>query len=261
MPFVIGIILLIMAYIMYRFKKNKNYCVERFRKGNIIIFGAKGRGKDLFMQKIIHARKREPYYSNIPYGYNGKPITIADLTVSPNTYENLIQGEYTKVPDRFGWDTDVYVSDGGIYLPSQYDSLLSKEYPSLPIFYALSRQLHNMNLHINTQALNRIWIKLREQADGYFKALGTIKIPFFGMIVRVRYFEHYESAKQNILPFQSILFNKDAKSRAMQHHATFGIIKDMSLFIRYKNIKYDTYYFRKLLIEESDTLSKKDKKS
>src|SRR5690606_12577738 len=112
-------------------------------------------------------------------------------------YENFINDNVQQIEKREQLEcADIYISDAGIYLPAQYHYLLDKKYKSLPIFYALSRHLYNNNVHVNTQALNRVWDKLREQADSYFKALKTIKI--FGLLfTRVRYYETYQVANEN----------------------------------------------------------------
>lgn len=249
---IIGLITAIVyLFIKTTLKRNLIYVIGKFNQGNIIFFGAKGKGKDLAFQNVIRIKqKKAPYVSNMDYGSNLKEIiSFKDLTVAPNTYENLIQGKYIKIPPRFEWTTDAFMSDAGIYLPSHFDNKLSKDFPSLPILYALSRQLYKMNIHLNTQALNRVWIKLREQADGYFKALKTISVPFV-IFQKVRYFEHYESANRNVLPFKHKIMNKENNALADQFTATNGLIRDMWLVIPKSEIIYDTYWFRKLLIIE-----------
>lgn len=250
MNWIIFIIVLVIIFIHLKLDGNAKKMALKFKKGNVIVFGTKGSGKDLIFQKVISKRKKEPYNANIPYGYNYTEITLNELSVAPNTFEDFIDNKITKIPRIEQREkTDAYISDGGVYLPSQYDTKLSKLYPSLPIFYALSRQLYSMNIHINTQALNRVWVKLREQADFFYKAIDTYRI--FGILfTKVRYYETYQSAEQNILPLKKQFMNKNLNNLAEQYYATHGEIKDFWICQRISKIKYDTRHFKKVLFQD-----------
>lgn len=243
---ILFILLLIVFFISFYFKKNNDFLVSKFKDNNTIVFGAKGTGKDLLFQLVIYKSKL-PYLSNIDYGYSYSNISLKDISVAPNTFESLIENNITiinKNPSIEG--VNIFISDAGIYLPSQYDSKLSKEYASLPIFYALSRHLYNSNIHINTQALNRVWVKLREQSDHYFKTLKTIKFFPFVLLVKVRYFSEYQSAENNLLPMNKSIINKFNKGLSNQYEATNGIIKDFYVLIWRKKIFYDSRHFHKV---------------
>lgn len=185
----------------------------------------KGKGKDLLFSLATHNRKHYSYL--MPY--NNKSIVVKDLKVfdlSPNTFENFINGNVERISNPLKTDgVDLFISDGGIVLPSQYDALLHKKYKSFPIAYALSRQLWDMNIHINTQALNRVWLALREQADTYIKIEKNIKLPFF-ILVKYVYYDRYSSAIQDIRPFKKAGFNNDySKAEVSIHQSLYGAIK------------------------------------
>jgi len=238
---IILIVIIFIIVIIVKDKLNKRFIKEKFEDSNIIVFGKKGSGKDLLFQLVINLRKKK-HYSNIVYNKKTEIICIDQLSVSPNTYELAIQGKFIVVPKIFEESTDAYISDGGIFLPSQYDHQLDRQFPSFPIFYALSRHLYKSNIHINTQSLTRVWKKIREQADGYFKTAGVIN---FGpwLFLRVRYYDKYETAEANMSPLASRFMNKYARAEADQYLAMHGLIKDMFVFIPKKSIHYSTRYF------------------
>ncbi|MFW6046901.1 MAG: hypothetical protein ACOCP4_03835 [Candidatus Woesearchaeota archaeon] len=251
MVLVIFLVLAIISIIVMKMEFNASFIAKKFKKANCIVFGKKGTGKDLVFQKVINKRKRETYFANIPYGKKYNNISLLDVSVYPNTFQDFIEDNIQKinrVEERE--KKDVYISDGGVYLPSHFDHALSKRYPSMPIYYALSRHLYNSNVHINTQALNRIWIKLREQADEYFKTIKTVRI--FGLLfTKVRYFEHYEAASKNLLPMSKKMLNGHQNALKEQFDSTNGKIKDMWIVQRIKKIKYDTRYFRKVFFDKN----------
>lgn len=225
---------------------NNSKIKKLFETHNVAIFGAKGKGKDLLTQLIINLRKK-PYFSNINYGGKCNLINIEDLSVDPNTYNDFINGKIEKIEKNILFEgSDVYLSDIGIFLPSQFDFQLSQKYKSLPIYYALSRHLYNQNIHFNTQALNRTWIKLREQADYYIKCLGIKKL-LFGIIINIRTYNVYESALNNYQPTKARLFNKYSKAEKDTFEGEKGEIKEYKLYILKNHIYYDTRYFHKIL--------------
>lgn len=240
------LLLLVVLGIFWRLEKNAKFIARKFEEGNTITFGAKGKGKDLLLQKVIKVRKKK-YFSNVDYGYGFNYIDIAELALGKNTYENFIEGVVEVVEKNEQLEgADIYISDAGIYLPSQYHYLLDKKYKSLPIFYALSRHLYNNNVHVNTQALNRVWDKLREQADSYFKALRTFRL--FGLLfTKVRYYETYQTASENRAPMRRRLLNKYSKGLADEYQAYNGLVFDMWICQRVSKVNYDSRYFHSVL--------------
>lgn len=264
---IIGVIFLLIFFLSAFITKRR--IVKRFRQNNVIVFGKKGSGKDLIFQAIINARKTQ-YYGNISYGGEYTPINAKDFSLAPNTYNEFIKGEIKKVDKKYKENADWYFSDGGIILPSQYDSTLHKLYPSFPIFYALSRHTYNANVHINTQNIERIWKALREQADYYIKAVKCYKLPFM-LVVKIREFERYQSALEDIRPIKKRWFNKFAKGTQDQYQASKGEINEGYIIIWKRGIKYDTRaYHNKIfgynapkqikLIDKAKALFKKKQK-
>ena len=218
-----------------------------FKHCNVIVAGKKGSGKDLLFQGIINKRK-DFYYSNIPYGGKNKVITLQDVSVKPNTYVNMVNNDVVKCPHQFKDGKDIYISDIGNFLPSYMDSKLYVLFPSMPLFYSLSRHLYNNNVHCNTQNIERGWKALREQADFYVQVKRTYKI--FGLLITKYYsYTNYESAKKNLLPIKTRLMNKYAKAQVDVYNAQNGEIKKGYFIQRKSKIKYDTRAFEKILLK------------
>jgi len=246
------ITLFVLGFMLVLYLNNK-FVVQKFEKNNTITFGAKGNGKDLLFQMVI-SKRNEPYMSTQDYGTHFIPTSIKDFTLSPNTFEQMIEGKIRLINKKYEWEgNDFYISDGGIYLPSQYDSLLSKLYPSFPIFYATSRHLGLINIHANTQAINRLWIKIREQADSYFKLRGAVSIGSY-IFLKVRYYSEYKSAEQGIMPMpktglaskNNALYSTTPAMMKAEFESMNGIVKDLLCVIKKKDIFYDTRHFHKL---------------
>ena len=246
---IIAFILLFVCLLLIIQNKVKcNTMLYRFKIGNVIVCGHKGTGKDLVFQYVINHRKKY-YYSNISYGGQNKIISLNDVSVAPNDYNKLINNEVVKTPHMFKENCDIYISDGGNFLPSQMDSQLHKKYPSMPIFYSLSRHLYNNNVHVNTQNIERVWKALREQADYYIVVKRTYKLFGFIFFTKVITYDKYESCKNNILPLKKRLFNKDSKNQFDLFTAQNGII-DSFFVIQFKNqLHYNTRAFEKVLLK------------
>ena len=152
---IIIILALIVGLVLLTIFLFKNHLVNKnllwnFKHCNVIVAGKKGSGKDLLFQGIIHKRK-DFYYSNISYGGKHKLVTLEDVSVKPNSYLNMVKNDIVKSPHMFKEGKDIYISDIGNFLPSYMDSKLYQLFPSMPIFYSLSRHLYNSNVHCNTQ--------------------------------------------------------------------------------------------------------------
>ena len=252
----LGIFALIWAR---RFVDGRNLLVDTFNNGNVIVFGIKGKGKDLIFNKVINARGVN-CYSNIQFNKEYCTIkSIKEFSVEPNTYIDLLEDNVKIIPKTLKEDTDFYISDGGIFLPSQYSNNLCKQYPSLPIFYALSRHLTNSNIHINSQYLGRVWDKLREHADRYIKAEGTKNI-FGFLITKFTYYEKYDSAMSQVSPYKPTGLFKSNESRAEEekHLATYGTIKTGYIIQHKSRAVYDSRYFHLKIYGRVSPSSKKD---
>lgn len=241
---IIGVIFLL--FFIVRNSINVNNMLWHFKNGNVIVSGKKGRGKDLLFQWVINRRKQF-YYANISYGGKHKLISLKDVSCSPNTYNDFINGTVTKTKRTFKEKCDIYLSDCGSFLPSQMDSVLHKTFPSMPLYYALSRHLYNSNVHVNTQNLERVWKALREQADFYPVCKRVYHwLPFF-LIIKVISYDKYDSAIRGVLPLKK-RWNKDSKNQYDLYTAQNGDIRQFYVFIPKKKIKYDTRAFEKVLL-------------
>lgn len=245
---IVGIIIaIIFIFRELRYKRDLKELAQAFEKSNCIVFGRKGTGKDMIFNAVIDERKKLAYANIL---YNRRYCiekAIKDFTVEPNTYLTLMEDKIEVIPNRIKENIDMYISDGGIYLPSQCEHELCKKYPSLPIFYALSRHLANMNIHINTQYLGRVWSKLREQADCYIKAVKTRK-SLFGksLITECIMYDTYKSAMAELLPFECGLFkSSEEKAKLEEFKARNGEIKRLIIKQKIKNIHYDSRWGHK----------------
>lgn len=243
-----------------RFKK----IIKLFKRGNVSVFGLRGRGKDLLFSNVI-VRRRNSYISNINYGGKYIPLDLTKLDVK-NNYSNFISNSinYYNYDNHYPKNVDIYISDLGVYLPSQYCNKLNNAYDYLPTFMALSRQLGRCNVHFNSQNLNRVWDKVREQSDIYIQCDRVIYIPFSKLkifrydfvIQKITLYDKYESAVARVKPCRVSprLFDKNvSKVQIKMYLDNFynqhGEVKSKFLFYRNKST-YDTFYFDKLLKHE-----------
>ena len=220
---------------------------QAFKQGNVIVTGRKGFGKDILFQSVINWRK-EKYLSNLNYGGKFQPFNLKDLELTPNTYHNFVKGTIEKCEKNQGFEkTDIYISDAGVYLPSQADYLLHKTYPSLPITYALNRHLYANGIHCNAQRIDRIWKALREQAD-YFVLMRKrpLKLPFFLVLYTTEY-DRYDSARQELQPMVNTLFNKYSKAEKSLFTANHGFVKNGLIIVSKRSLKYDSRAFHEIL--------------
>ena len=251
---VIIIIIAVLLILTLFLRHNLSWCVQRFKNGNTLVYGKKRQGKDLFFQNIIRARK-EPYFSNFSYGGKWNKIELSELSVEPNTYDDLINGTITKVDKNHKLEgKDIYIQDGGNYLPSQYHDKLIKRYPSMPIFYSVQGHLYNNRTHVNYNgSYTRLWDKLREQADEFFFVLGSVNL-IIGRLTRVRYYELEESAKQRLPKFSKhFIEGGNVKAQRLSYNALHGQIKEMWVYLPKRNIKYDHRAFQTIFFNQEQS--------
>lgn len=235
-----------------RFKK----IVKMFDYGSVCVCGMRGRGKDMLMSNVV-VRRKLPYVSNIDYGGDYNFFDYSQINLSNNTYRDFIHGTVKKYVYPYPDFTDIYLSDCGVYYPSQYCNELNKQYPSLPLFCALSRQLGECNVHFNVQNLNRVWDKIREHSDIYVLA-NWCKV-LFGRIViqKVTIYDKYESAVARVKPNRIKIHFWDLgenRLRKQMYVDTFennhGSVKSRWLVYINKS-KYDTRHFKGVLANGS----------
>ena len=263
--FVLGAVFVI--FWLVRFHLDGKFVVRCFERANVIVSGHKGSGKDLLFQYVISKRKK-PHYSNIRYNEQTEVKDPKAFNIDPNTYRNFLDGNVIQIPKHLKEEMDYYLSDGGIFMPSTYQSDLVKIYPSLPLMYAIQRHLLNSNFHCNVQNLQRLWDKIREQADYYFWCCQSIRIGKRTFIQKLRYYENYEAAKANVLPFKVnrflLMFN-DKRQLALQHQfqAQNGNVRYVWILNHLPKDHYDTRHFHKVVYgyPAEENRAKKRKKS
>jgi hypothetical protein len=249
---IFGIALLILLISIYRLNKNKKYIINLYRNGNVGANGKKRKGKDILHQFVIYHR-HENYYANIDYGYYlVEKIDLSKLQIKGLTYQKFIEGGYLKTDRIFAEKTDIYISDGGNYLPSQYQKELVQKYPSLSIFLSLQGHLYDSNTHFNWNGeSNRIWDKVREQFDEYLRIIGSVNIGI-GRFVFLRHYSRLQAFEENKLPYKKNKMFDSTTNKAMrnQYEAENGIIKNMWIYMSYKKMKYDTRAFEKMIFKD-----------
>lgn len=224
-----------------------------FNRGSVCVCGQRGRGKDLLMSNV--AVRQGVYVSNIDYGAERIPLDFSKLDVK-NVYKDIVGGRVKRYVYPYPPKVDIFISDIGIHFPAQYCDRLNRDYPTLPTFLALSRQLGtDVNVHWNTQVLNRCWDKFREQSDTYVLALGVVKpLLRLGIVVqRIRVYELYDACIRRVPPFSvpapKITASKEVKQAYEIEKARYdqqnGLVRDYLVIYRNKS-KYDDKYFKQM---------------
>lgn len=239
----LAVIALIIIILSISFKNGEIALLECFNNFNTAVFGLRGKGKDVIFNKVINARNRT-CYANIPYNRElCIEKTLNDFSVSPNTFEDIMNDDIKIIPKTLKEETDYYISDAGNLLPAQKNAELVKKYPGFPAFYSLSRHLYNMNIHYNTQALNRVWILLREQTGRWIKAEQTTSFCFFWLVTKFTIYDREASALSEMRPFKANLLNSQAKALRSDFEAKHGSIKQYRIIQLKKHIYYDSRWF------------------
>ena len=139
----IGITIIVIITVINRINQRK--VIRIFKEGNTTVSGLRGRGKDLLFCWVINKRK-ENYISNVNYSDTRKKYKRFDFDIkvwelSGNTYENISEGKIKTYVYPYPDGIDYYISDAGVYFPSQYHKELDKKYKGAPLFEALIRRL------------------------------------------------------------------------------------------------------------------------
>lgn len=228
--------------------------IRMFRDGNVIVGGHKGRGKDLLFQYVIARREKdgEIHAANIYYTDKTTIRPIDYYKLHNNGYSNFVSGKFNIEDKAFIEKEDFYISDIGTALPGQYHAKLDKEYPTLPIVYALSRHLADFSIHCNCQNFNRVWDKLREQAD-YYIWCERAKVLFGRLALQwVVCYTEYGAAVQHIQPFECrrrllglLPPHPEDIAAANTHNAKYGSIRRYFFWHILPKKHYDTREFHK----------------
>lgn len=224
---VVGLIILI---IIFNRILAWNFVKRCFYEGNVVVTGLRGRGKDVLFSLVVNSSKCK-YISNVDYTGDNRyvPFTVDDISVGGNTFVNFLTGKIIpyKYPHEDG--IDYFISDSGVYFPSQEFSRLNKWYPSLPIFQALSRHLGDCNFHANVQNLNRLWDKIREQADSYLLCI-SCRVRFHKFVsMKLIYYDRYQSCVDRVKPMRR-RWGRLGKIEYDKFTASYGVIKPLKIF-------------------------------
>lgn len=221
-----------------------------FEKGNVCVTGLRGTGKDVLFGNVI-ARRKLPYISNVDYGYLHIPLNLADLDCGKNTYKDFQSGQLKRYVFPHPHDTDAYISDCGIYFPSQYHKELNKDTPYFPTYLALSRQVSHNNVHANVQQLTRCWDKLREQSDLFIRCNWCV-VKLGVVFMSITTYDNAESCANAVkpCPIRPKGLNRDRRLQARlfqeSYRASHGNIKSHLLVFRNLSC-HDTYQFEEML--------------
>lgn len=226
--------------------------VKLYENYSVSTSGDKGSGKDLLTQNVI-ARRRLSHVSNVPTNLAGY-IPFDYKGIDPDViYSDLVSGNVPHYVYPYPMGTDIYLSDCGVYFPSQFCNELNRQYKAFPTFLALSRQLGGAKVHQNTQSVNRVWDKIREQCDRYIRCRKTIRLPFGLFITLTTQYDRYDSCASRIRPcrvplgsFLSPEARMIARVARDNYYNTHGDVRD-HIYIYRNRSKYDTMYFGILL--------------
>lgn len=234
--------------------------INTFKNTSVLVGGARGKGKDMLMNYVV-SKRNNTYISNIQYAEaekgnekskkkDGKWIEFDPLKqwgLGGNTNRDFIEDTLHKYEYQYNDGIDYYISDIGVYFPSQDFAILNARYKSATAFQALARHLGDCNVHANTQAFNRVWDKIREQFETYILCR-KCKVTFGRFIKqKITIYDNYESACMGIEPIPSGI-GKKARQEKAKFIAEHGHIQKMTIRYILKK-KYDTRRFKKILAE------------
>lgn len=230
------------------------HIIKLFEQGSVCVCGLRGTGKDMLMSNVV-ARRKKPYVSNIDYTHDSNflPFELDKVQMGMNTHEDFLNGTVKKYSTPYTDGTDFYISDLGIYFPSQYDGQLSRDYPYIPVALALARQVQDAEWHFNVQSLNRAWLKLREMSQTYIDCRRCWVLFGKFVIQKVRIYDKYESALNHMLPFKvraPLFCSPQTRTMVDLQRQTYecqhGIIKERFLFYVHCS-NYNTRHFKEVL--------------
>ena len=117
---------------------------------------------------------------------------------------------------------------------------------------ALSRQIGELNVHINVQNLNRCWDKIREQSDSYIRCT-FCKVIFGYVLQMVIVYDLYDSCVQRVKPFSVRLplfatreMRQNWEIERERYAQKYGLVQRKLLIYKNKS-SYDTRKFKEML--------------
>jgi len=213
---------------------------EVFDNYDVAVYGFRGSGKDVLFAHAIEL-KGAKHYSNIWYNELTEVRDLTDLHVGGNLYPDFIEGNIKRFEPNFDEGAHFFISDAGVYLGCQFNKELNQNFGELPIHIALRRHLYNSHVHTNSQALNRVWDKLREQQGCFIHCLGTVNYGDFLIVSTITY-SKYESALACLPPPK-----KPNKHEVLRN----GEILERRFKVPINALKYDSRHFKSILHNEN----------
>lgn len=237
------IVLAIAIFLIIKFFLDRQF-LRKIIKDSLIIEGAKGHGKTLLLSEISRDCGKVGCLTNIDLKRkNQEIIKIEDLKCGDNTWEDFLNDKIRPFPKKEGWEgKTALLDDLGVFLPNYADNKLKVKYPSLPVFYALSRHLYNMPIIGNCQRYDRPWKLLREQADGFIHCRKVLRLGCFALIL-CTYYEKASSLEERLRPLKARLWNKYSKAEVDEYKASNGEIRNFWIFAPTWRNKYDSRFF------------------
>lgn len=231
--------------------------VDLYKRHSVACTGMKGAGKDMLTANVV-ARRNLPYASNVSYGFKHIPLDFKDMCIGSKWF-NLLHDNVAKYECPFPEYCDIYISDAGIYLPSQYCNELNRSLPDVPTFVAVQRHLNNGKTHYNTQNLNRVWDKIREMCDVYIYS-EWCKVLFGKLVIQsIIVYDKAESCQSRVKPCRvtrrGFIPDKEADAHIDIYRDQFynqhGTVERRFLVYINKS-KYDTRHFKKVFGGSTD---------
>lgn len=225
------------------------------------------------LEEEIYFEDNPLYLTLYNYGYGGKVVSINEFellnkeTGQHVSYKEFIEGATILCDKKTQYEgLDFFLGEAHLSLPNTEHNTLDKVYKWLPVFISLSGHLYNMNVIINSQEFGRSWVKIRNQQDRYVKTLKTFPrgrswiarnrrfFPFINknIYTRLRIYEEYQSADNNVLPFKGASITTEAtkplyltagQATKEQYNAMNGRIIDIWIKTPLEVIKYDSRFF------------------
>lgn len=225
--------------------------VRLYKRGSVSVCGLRGHGKDMLTANVV-LRRKLPYISNVDYGGQWIPLDLSALDTG-NTVDAMLTGQLRRYVYPYDDGIDIYISDAGIYFPSQDFTYLNKRYAYMAQTQALLRHLGNCAMHVNSQALCRVWDKIREQSDQYIDCNMCKYFRRLRLVVQVvTVYDQYDAANMHVPPFPippPIFGGAAVRMQYKLQHAnyliTHGHIRRYLLIYRNKS-HYDTRFFKTL---------------
>lgn len=262
-----GIFLLFLTFRIMNFSK----VVAIMKKHSVVTFGERGSGKDVLFSNVVVARKK-PYCSNLnycefsnkerkPFHYPFEPIYIK---LGGNKFKNFADNNIIPYSYPLPDGVDYYISDAGVYFPSTEDSDLNKDYPEVPMFQALLRQIGDAEFHCNLQNIERLWKKIREQSTRYILCLDCEVSKRGWVKQKIRIYDRYESAVNKVepldlpMPMLGKQVKIDVKTAKANYRAKYGRIYELKLFYKNKS-SFDSRRFKRMLEQGTQKVEKEVK--